>query len=119
MVLNSDPAIFTKKDRDLIRLEFMDRFGSAASIYEGFWLRRWATGPHKGQPKVPATVGSMLERGLVMVIDDGDRFPRVHFTDAGLQALLAMADDPRAFQPRERYSHLLTEIAELRGSSDG
>jgi hypothetical protein len=40
----------------------------------------------------------------------------VHFTDTGLQALLAMANDPRAFQPPERYSHLLAEIAELRGT---
>src|SRR3954465_11794936 len=102
VVMSAESPTFTRKDRDLIRLEYMDRFGSAASIHEGFWLRRWATGPHKGQPKVPAAIGSMLERGLVMVIDDGDRLPRVCFTDAGLKALLAMADDARAFQPPER-----------------
>src|SRR4051812_8227205 len=99
---NVDFSTFTKKDRDVVRLEFMDRFGSAASIHEGFWLRRWVTGPHKGQPKVPAAVGSMLERGLVTIVDNGNWLPRVCFTDAGLLALLAMADDPRAFQPPER-----------------
>ena len=33
MVESTDTSSFTKKDRDLIRMEFMDRFGSATSIY--------------------------------------------------------------------------------------
>ena len=114
--MSAESPIFNKKDRDLIRLEFMDRFGSAVSIHEGFWLRLWATGPNKGQPKIPAAVRSMLDRGLVRVVEDGRRLPRVLFTDGGLRALVEMADDARAFQPRERYSSLLAEIAELRGT---
>ena len=109
---------FTKKERDLIRLEFMDRFGSAVSIHEGFWVRRWATGPNKGQPKIPPVVRSMLDRGLVRLVEDDERLPRVHLTDSGLRALVEMADDFRAFRPQERYSHLLAEIAELRSASD-
>jgi hypothetical protein len=112
--MDSETATFTKQDRDLIRLEYMDRFGSAVSIHEGFWLSRWATGPNKGEPKVPAVVGSMLERGLVVIVDDGRGLPRVLFTDAGFQALVAMADDARAFPQTGRYTSLLVEIAKLR-----
>ena len=114
--MNSDTPVFTKQDRDLIRLEYMDRFGSAVSIHEGFWLRLWATGPSKGQPKIPAAVRSMLDRGLVRVVEDGRSLPRVVFTDAGLRALVEMADDARAFRPAGRYTSILVEIAKLRGT---
>src|SRR3954451_23846850 len=104
MALSADTPTFTKKDRDLIRLEFMDRFGSAASIHEGFWLRLWATGPRKGQPKIPTAVQSLIDRGLVEIVEEDARLPRAVFTDEGLQALVEMADDARAFRPPERYS---------------
>src|SRR5690349_17294672 len=116
MVMSAEPPIFTKPDRKLIRLEFMDRFGSAASIHEGFWLRRWATGPRKGQPKIPAAVQSLIDRGLVEIVEEDARLPRVVFTDEGLRALVEMADDARAFRPPERYTSLLAEIGELRGT---
>src|SRR5690348_11552075 len=115
MVMSTEAPTFTKQDRDVVRLEYMDRFGSAASIHEGFWLRRWATGPRKGEPKIPPAVQSMIDRGLIRVVDEDRGMPRVLFTDAGFQALIEMADDPRAFRPPERYSHLLGEIADLRG----
>src|SRR3954470_2544900 len=114
--MSAEPPTFTRKDRDLIRLEFMDRFGSAVSIHEGFWLRRWATGPRKGEPKIPPTVQSMIERGLVRVVDDDRGLPRVLLTEGGLRALVEMAGDPRAFRPPERYSNLLAEIEELCGT---
>ena len=60
VAMSAESPTFTKRDRDLIRMEFMDRFGSAVSIHEGFWLRRWATGPRKGEPKIPPVVQSML-----------------------------------------------------------
>src|SRR3954462_8212953 len=114
--MTADTPTFTKQDRDLIRLEFMDRFGSAVSIHEGFWLRRWATGPRKGEPKIPPAVQSMSDRGLVRIVEDGDRLPRVLLTEGGLRALVEMAEDARAFQPREPYSPVLAEIEELRGA---
>ena len=107
---------FTSKDRNVIRLFFMDLPGGAVSIHDGFWIRRWASGVNKGQPKIRPAVQSMIARGLVTVVDDGARLPRALFTDAGFRALIEMADDPWAFQPAERYSHLLAEIAELRGT---
>src|SRR5690349_1722465 len=71
MASSAEFPTFTGKDRDLIRQEFMDHSGSATSIHNGFRIRRWVAGPNKGQPKVPVTVGSMLERGLVMIVDPG------------------------------------------------
>jgi hypothetical protein len=118
MVANSDAPAFTPKDRDLLRMEFMDRFGSAVSIHEGFWVKRWSTGPRKGQPKISPTLASLIERDLLRVVDAGDGMPRACFTDAGLRALIALTDDRRAFQPPQRYAHLLAEIAALRQAPD-
>jgi hypothetical protein len=114
--MRSETALFTKKDRDLIRLEFMQRFGSATSIHEGMLVKRWKSGPLMEQPKVSAGVQSLIDRGLVTLVDDGSSFPRARFTEAGLRALVVMADDPRAFQPPDRYVSLLAEIAEVRRS---
>src|SRR4051794_25612975 len=120
MATSIDFPTFTKKDRAEIRLEFMDRFWSTTSIHDGFRLRRWATGPKNGQPKIPAGVQSLIGRGFLVVVDAGDGRPPACFTDAGFQALVAMADDPNAFpqaaRSTRRYTSLLVEIAKLRGT---
>jgi len=41
------PQSFTAKERDLIRVEFMARWGGFRSLSEGIFLHRWASGPHK------------------------------------------------------------------------
>jgi hypothetical protein len=117
MVANTDAPAFTGKDRDLLRMEFMDRFGSAVSIHEGFWVKRWSTGSRKGQPKISPTLASLIDRDLLRIVEAESGMPRACFTDAGLRALIALAEDRRAFQPPERYSHLLAEIAALRQTS--
>ncbi len=114
MVIKSGASVFTSKDRELLRMEFMDRFGSAVSIHDGFWVKRWSTGPRKGQPKLSPALASLIERDLLRVVDAESGLPRACFTAAGLRALIALAEDRRAFQPPERYSHLLAEIAALR-----
>ena len=118
MVAHSSAPAFTGKDRDLLRMEFMDRFGSAVSIHDGFWVKRWSTGPRKGQPKLSPTLASLIERNLLRVVEVESGMPRAYFTDAGLRALIALADDRRAFQPPERYAHLLAEIAALHQAPD-
>src|SRR5688572_18614171 len=114
MGTNLDTPAFTSKDRDLLRMAFMDRFGSAVSIHEGFWVKRWSTGPRKGQPKLSPTLASLIDRDLLRIVEAESGMPRACFTEAGLRALIALAEDRRAFQPPERYSHLLAEIAALR-----
>jgi hypothetical protein len=114
MMATSDAPAFTPKDRDLLRMEFMDRFGSAVSIHDGFWVKRWSTGPRKGQPKISPTLASLMDRDLLRLVEAESGMPRACFTEAGLRALIALADDRRAFQPPERYAHLLAEITALR-----
>jgi hypothetical protein len=117
MVATSDAPAFTPKDRDLLRMAFMDRFGSAVSIHDGFWIKRWSTGPRKGQPKISPILAALIDRDLLRIVEAEAGMPRACFTDAGLRALIALADNRRAFQPPQRYAHLLAEIAALRQRS--
>ena len=103
-------AEFTIKERELIRLEFMERMGGHRSLAEGILIRRWATGPNKGRPKFPAAVQTMLDRGFVSFTDDGKRWPAVHFTDAGWRALRRLAADKRALAPAA-FAHLIEDLA--------
>ncbi|NUB25777.1 hypothetical protein GAY30_12870 [Azospirillum brasilense] len=113
----TDDPDFGAKERDLIRREFMQRMSSARSIHDGFLLRRWSTGERKGQPKVPAAVQSMLDRGLVALDDLDKHWPVARFTTAGFRALRRMAADRRAFTP-ESHARLLEEVAALTGVDD-
>ncbi|MBP2233440.1 hypothetical protein J2847_006778 [Azospirillum agricola] len=112
----NDPG-FNAKERDLIRREFQQRMSSARSIHDGLLLRRWSTGERKGQPKVPAAVQSLLDRGLVVLDDLDKHWPVARFTTAGLRALRRMAADRRAFNP-ESHARLLEEVAALTGVDD-
>ena len=103
-------AEFTAKERELIRREFMERFGGHRTLAEGILVRRWATGPNKGRPKFPAAVQTMLDRGLASFADDGKLWPVVHFSDAGWRALRVLAADKRALAP-EAFAHLIAELA--------
>ena len=42
-------------------------FGEDPLVADGIFLRTWRAGEHKGQPKIPPPVRTMLERGLVEV----------------------------------------------------
>lgn len=107
--MSDPPTLFTPPERELIRREFMVRWNDARPLADGIALKRWATGPTKGQVKVPVVVRSMLERGLVRVADDGGAFPAAHFTEAGWRALRAMAGDPRQLDPQD-YADILAEL---------
>jgi hypothetical protein len=54
-------------ERDLIRRELCVRFDRPPMLAEGIFLRVWRSGPLAGQPKVPAAVQSMVDRGLMVV----------------------------------------------------
>src|SRR4051794_1550848 len=58
---------FTPKERDLIRLELMPRFGQDPDLANGLFLRIWHSGPNKGEPKIPKAIQTMLDRGLVRI----------------------------------------------------
>ena len=106
------PESFTAKERDFIRTQFMVRWGRAPSLREGFFLHCWAGGPNKGQPKLRTPVRSMLERGLIEIVEPEGRLPLARFTAAGIEQLRLMSRD-RRFLPPDEYGHLLEERQDL------
>lgn len=76
----TDHAELTPKERDLIRRAFMRRLTAARSIHDGIMLKRWSTGPRKGEPKLQAAVQSLLDRGLVELADLDRHWPTARFT---------------------------------------
>ena len=106
MPLPSSP--FNTAERNLLRNEFLIRFGQAPSLAEGIWLRVWRGGPQAGQPKIPTAVASMLERGLVEIGPNRIGF-RVRFTATGIAALKLLAQDRRALDPKQ-YAHIRQEL---------
>ena len=112
---HSDPTPFTAAERALIRSEFRARGGQTYPLDDGIWLHRWAGGPQKGQPKLNRTaIRTLLEHGLVEIVDPPGRVPFARFTGAGLLALRHMARDRRSLPP-DRYAHLLAELDAKRG----
>src|ERR1700710_2830739 len=102
------PSPFTTAERNLLRSEFMIRFGQPPSLAEGHWLRAGRGGPQAGKPKIPAAVASMLARGLVEITPARIGF-RARFTPAGIAALRLLAQDRRALDPKQ-YAHLREEL---------
>lgn len=102
------PSPFSTAERNLLRHEFLPRFGQAPSLPDGIWLKVWRGGPQAGEPKVPAAVASMVERGLVEIGPGGFGF-RAHFTPAGIEALRLLAQDRRALDPKQ-YAHIREEL---------
>ena len=107
---------FTAKERELIRREFSRHFGQDPSIADGIMLRTWRAGEHKGQPKIPPAVRTLLDRGLAH-IGAGRLGPCAFFTEAGLRELRALLQDRRAMPP-ERFGHLRLELG-LDGAEGG
>jgi hypothetical protein len=99
---------FTAAERELIRREMSMHFASFPSVKDGIFLRSWRGGPHKGEPKIPPVVQSMLARGLVE-IGMGTLGPCAFFTAAGLAALRQLVLDRRYIDP-ERFAHLRLEL---------
>src|ERR1700688_1831775 len=99
---------FTPGERDYIRRELDMFFSSYPTVAEGFQLKTWRGGPHAGQPKLPPSAQSLLDRGL-MRLDAGSHPPRLFFTDAGLTELRAMMADRRLADP-VKVAHIRQEL---------
>ena len=110
---------FTAAERNLIRIAFRDqRWGGTRSIDEGLFLYRWVGGPKKGQPKLNKHVQSLLERGLIEIVEPERGFPFARFTPAGFSALKNMARNKNMLRP-DRYQYLRHELwAKEKGGMD-
>src|SRR5215218_4697757 len=100
---------FNPAGRELIRLELMPRFGQEPQLANGRFLRTWRAGPHKGEPKIPKAIQSMLDRGLVEVRPNPMGRQAAFFTESGLEALRQLLQDRRTMDP-ERFAHLRQEL---------
>jgi hypothetical protein len=99
---------FTASERDLIRREMGMHFGQYPSLADGIFLRTWRAGPQKNEPKIPAAVRTMMDRGLVE-IRNTERGPRAFFTEAGLEELRGFLLDARYMDPTG-FPHLRQEL---------
>ena len=108
-----DGLSLSEQEKDLIKREFMRRFGGSRSIHDGILLRRWATGERKGQVKVPLYVQAMVDRGLLTVADDGGPWVSARFTDKGFAALSRLIERATRGWPEDLYSDFLAEVRAL------
>jgi hypothetical protein len=81
-------------------------FSTYPTVAEGFQLKTWRGGPQAGQPKLPPSAQSLLDRGL-MRLDADSRPPRLVFTDVGLVELRAMMTDRRL---AVKFAHIRQEL---------
>ena len=87
-------SALTSSEREYIRRELDQFFGTLPAVAEGFQLRTWRGGPQKGRPKLPPPAKSLVERGLVR-LDTSPTIPRLFFTETGMIALRQMMADRR------------------------
>ena len=99
---------FTPGEREYIRRELDMFFSTYPTVAEGFQLKTWRGGPQAGQPKLPQSARSLLDRGL-MRLDAGSHAPRLFFTDAGLIELRAMMAD-RRLADSVKFAHIRREL---------
>jgi hypothetical protein len=108
--------VLTAAERDLLQREFCVRFGSPPRLADGVHLRVWRTGPLAGQPKIPAAVQSMVDRGLMTVAGGSALMARAYFTEAGLAALHWLAAQRRGMDPVQ-FAHVRRELGLETGTS--
>jgi hypothetical protein len=101
-------AGFTFTEREYIRRKLDQLFNTLPTVAEGFQLKTWRGGAKTGQPKLPPTAKSLLERGL-MRLDQSHRTPRLFFTETGIVALRQMIADRRLADPL-KFAHVRREL---------
>lgn len=104
----ADATVLTSAEREYLRRELDVFFSTLPTVAEGFLIRTWQGGPHKGKPKVPAAAQGLLDRGLAR-LDDTGRLPRLYLTPAGITALRNMMADRRLADPR-KFAHVRQEL---------
>jgi hypothetical protein len=110
MITSATPsfALLTRGEREYVRRELDQFFGTLPTVAEGFQLRTWRGGPQKGQPKLPPPAKSLIDRGL-MRLDTSATIPRLFFTEAGMTALRQMMADRRLADPA-KFAHVRQEL---------
>jgi len=105
---NSAETAFTSPEREYIRRELDQFFGTFPFVADSFQLRTWRGGLQKGHAKLPPPAKTLVERGL-MRLDQAGRVPRLIFTEAGVAALRRMMADRRFTDPI-KFAHVRREL---------
>ena len=101
-------AVLTRAEREYLRRELDVFFSTLPTVVEGFMLRTWRGGPHKGAPKLPPAAKSLLDRGLAH-LDASGPLPRLFLTEGGVVALRRMMADSRLANP-QKFAHVRREL---------
>ena len=104
----STPAVLTPAEREYMHPELSIFFSTLPTVAGGFTLKRWASGPRRGQPKVPQAAAGLVARGL-MRLDVTAGWPPLLLTNAGLAALRAMMADARLVD-LAKFAHVRREL---------
>lgn len=102
------PPPFTATERGFLRQAFGGGFGLAPLLTDGVSLPVWRTGPHRGEPKLPPAVVTLVARGLMDVPHDHTG-ARATFTELGLHAMRRLAEDGQSLDP-ERFGHVYDQL---------
>jgi hypothetical protein len=105
---NSAGTDFTPSEREYIRRELDQFFGTFPSVADGFQLKVWRGGARKGEPKLPPAAKGLVDRGLLR-LDLSPKLPRLFFTSAGMTSLRRMMADRRLADP-VKFAHVRQEL---------
>ena len=100
---------FTARERDYIRLELGMSFSTLPTVAEGFMVKRWQTGPLKGQPKIPLHAQRLVDQGLMRAEATSKPWPRLFFTETGLAALRRLVAN-RRYMDAKKFAHIRQEL---------
>jgi hypothetical protein len=101
-------SLFTPGEREYIRRELDQFFGTLPTVAEGFQLKTWRGGSRRGQPKLPPPAQSLVDRCL-MRLDTSSTIPRLFFSEAGVAALRQMMTNRRLADPA-KFAHVRLEL---------
>lgn len=78
---------------------------AVSGLANGLFLRTWHSGLHRGEPKIPKAIQTMIDCGLIEIRCNPMGRQAAFFTEAGLEALRLLLRDRRAMD-LERFAHL-------------
>ncbi len=99
---------FSPEERAYVRRELDMVFSTLPAVADGLQLKTWATGPNKGNPKLPPAAQTLVARCL-MIVETRVHPPRLYFTEIGMKALREMMADARLANP-SKFAHIRREL---------
>jgi hypothetical protein len=96
-----------------VRSQLADTIWRRNPLEAPMFLKRYGSGPHKGQLRQRGAQ-ALIDDGSLLIVRDGEGIIHVAFTARGLRRLGAALADKRRF-PEARFSWLRGELVRLSG----